>query len=63
MLNSKKIPHKIIYVLDDDDFEELKAKSGSSIFPQIYLANRYLGGFEQLSKLLEDGGLDFLLWI
>jgi glutaredoxin 3 len=43
--------------------DEMEKRSGSTTVPQIFIDNRYAGGFDDLSLLDLDGELDRLLGI
>jgi glutaredoxin 3 len=41
--------------------EQMEARSGRSSVPQIFIDDRHIGGFDDLSELEMDGELDRLL--
>jgi glutaredoxin 3 len=41
--------------------EEMRARSGKSTVPQIFIGATHVGGFDELNTLDRDGGLDRLL--
>ena len=45
----------------DDEFEELKKKSGMKTVPQIFIDDKLVGGFQELSAFEATGELDRLL--
>ena len=57
ILNSKRIPYKLVNVTDDRLFQEAKNRSGSSLFPQIYINGNYIGGYSEFSNLIQTGGI------
>ncbi len=59
-LASREIPYNVIEITDDNLFQQAKSQSGSTLFPQIYIDNKFIGGYEEFSKMLISGGLDFL---
>jgi len=47
--------------LDDNDLNEMIARTGRRTVPQIYIGNVHVGGFDDLSKLKHEGKLAALL--
>ncbi len=45
----------------DEKFEELKKKSGMKTVPQIFINDKLVGGFQELSTANNSGELDKLL--
>ena len=41
--------------------DEMKARSGRTTVPQIFIGETHVGGFDDLDALDRDGGLDRLL--
>jgi len=52
---------KIRIDLDPVKRDEMMEKTGRRTVPQIYIGERHVGGFDELSKLDRTGGLDPLL--
>ena len=50
LLNSLSIPHQSILVQNDDSFQKVMNQSKHNTFPQIFLDNRFFGGYDELSK-------------
>ena len=50
LLNSLSIPHQAILVENDDSFQKVMNQSKHNSFPQIFLDNRFFGGYDELSK-------------
>ena len=50
LLNSLSIPHEITLIDNDDSFQKIKAKSRHNTFPQIFLDNKFFGGYDELSE-------------
>ena len=50
LLNSLSIPHESILVENDDSFQKVLNQSKHNTFPQIFLDNRFFGGYDELSK-------------
>ncbi len=62
LLASKKVAiTKRRVDLDPELRNEMMARSGRRTVPQIFIGNRHIGGFDDLSALNERGGLDPLL--
>jgi len=62
LLSEKNIEFEEIN-LDGDDkaFEALKKKSGMRTVPQIFINEKLVGGFQELSAINESGELNKLL--
>ena len=55
LLDSSKTTYKNILVKDDNDFNIIKERSGSSTFPQVFIDGEYIGGYtEFLSYFSSD---------
>ena len=50
LLNSLSIPHQSILVENDDSFQKVMNQSKHNTFPQIFLDNRFFGGYDELSE-------------
>ena len=50
LLNSLSIPHEVILIDNDDIFQKIMVKSNHNTFPQIFLDNKFFGGYDELSK-------------
>ena len=46
---------------DAERFAEMRARSGRQSVPQIFVGDRHVGGFDELSSLDKSGELDKLL--
>ena len=57
MLRTLQIPHKIKVVKNDDDFNSLHTRSKYSTFPQIFIDNKFIGGYSELAELHASGKL------
>jgi glutaredoxin 3 len=53
--------NKIRIDLDPAKRDEMIEKTGRRTVPQIYIGGTHVGGFDDLSALDQDGGLDPLL--
>ena len=47
--------------LDTARRREMEARAGRNSVPQIFIGDLYVGGFDDLSALDQEGGLDALL--
>lgn len=62
LLESKDVTYEEIDVtLDAGLRREMAEWSGVSTVPQIFIDDRHIGGYDQLSKLDREGKLDALL--
>ncbi len=50
LLNSLSIPHEVILIDNDDIFQKIMVKSNHNTFPQIFLDNKFFGGYDELSE-------------
>ncbi len=53
LLDSLSIPYKSILIENDQDFQKVNSKSNHNTFPQIFLDNKFFGGYDELSKQAE----------
>ena len=58
LLNSLSIPHQAILIENDNSFKKVMNQSNQNTFPQIFLDNRFFGGYDELSK---QAKLDYLI--
>ena len=62
LLDSKGVEYTLINVGDDDALRlEMEDRSGRNTVPQIFIGDYHVGGFDDLSALDRQGGLDPLL--
>lgn len=63
LLKSKGVTEieKIRIDLDPDKRDEMMSRTGRRTVPQIYIGERHIGGFDDLSALDRAGGLNPLL--
>ena len=63
LLTSKGVVgiEKIRVDLDPSRRDEMMEKTGRRTVPQIYIGDKHVGGFDELSTLDRAGGLDPLL--
>ena len=50
LLNSLSIPHEVTLIDNDESFQKIMAKSNHNTFPQIFLDNKFFGGYDELSE-------------
>ncbi len=58
LLNSLSIPHEVTSIENDESFQKVKMKSNHNTFPQIFLDDKFFGGYDELS---EQAKLDNLI--
>ena len=57
LLRSYSIPHNVHNIKDDESFLLLKQKTGLSSFPQIFIDGDFIGGYDALNELHNNGKL------
>ena len=57
MLRTLQIPHEIMVVKNDDEFNSLHKRSKYSSFPQIFIDGKFIGGYSELAELHASGKL------
>ena len=50
LLNSLSISHEVTLIDNDDSFQKIMSQSNHNTFPQIFLDNRFFGGYDELSE-------------
>ena len=50
LLNSLSIPHEVSLIDNDESFQKIMTKSSHNTFPQIFLDNKFFGGYDELSE-------------
>ncbi|MGB1776660.1 MAG: PCC domain-containing protein [Synechococcus sp.] len=60
LLRTLDLPHQVITVNDDAAFEQLHGRSGMRTFPQIFINNELIGGYDALTELHGSGQLSQL---
>ena len=50
LLNSLSIPHEVFLIENDESFQKIMFKSNHNTFPQIFLDNKFFGGYDELSE-------------
>lgn len=57
LLRTLDLPHTVITVNDDTTFEQCHARSGMRTFPQVFVDDQVIGGYDELSGLHASGEL------
>ena len=57
LLRTLDLPHHVITVNDDVAFQQMYERSGMRTFPQIFLNNAVIGGYDSLAELHGSGEL------
>lgn len=62
LLDGKNVEYEIIRVdQDQQQMQQMMQRTGRRTVPQIYIGDHHVGGFDDLSELDTEGGLDELL--
>lgn len=61
LLKGKGIRFEEIDVSDEEAFEDLVERTGWQTVPQIFIGDRLIGGYRELTRLDQEGKLDALL--
>lgn len=62
LLSKKGVDYEeIIASMDPEKREEMRQRSGRMTYPQIFIGDRHIGGFDDLYALDRAGELDALL--
>lgn len=61
LLKKKGIHYEDILVSSGEMRREIEQRSGRRTVPQIFINDKSIGGFDELSELEEDGLLDTML--
>ena len=59
LLNSLSIPHEVTLIDNDHSFQKIMAISNHNTFPQIFLDNKFFGGYDELSEQARLDNLSF----
>jgi predicted DNA-binding protein with PD1-like motif/glutaredoxin len=60
LLRTLDLPHQVITVNDDAAFEQLYQRSGMRTFPQVFINNELIGGYDALTDWHGSGQLSRL---
>ena len=62
LLSKKGVDYEeIVASMDPEKREEMRQRSGRMTYPQIFIGDRHIGGFDDLYALEQAGKLDALL--
>lgn len=61
LLKNKNVPFEEIDVSDDGLRDELVTRTNWRTVPQIFIGDEFVGGYDQLQELEDDGKLDGML--
>lgn len=61
LLKGKGVKFEEIDVSDDEDFDKLVDRTGWQTVPQIFINEKLIGGYRELTKLDQQGELDPIL--
>ena len=62
LLDDKGVEYKLINVNEDDALRsQMEDRSNRNTVPQIFIGDHHIGGYDDLSALDRQGGLDPLL--
>jgi glutaredoxin 3 len=57
LLKQKNLPFEEVDVSEDKDFDALVEKTGWKTVPQIFIDDKMIGGFRELTELDSEGKL------
>ena len=60
LLRGMALPHTVITVNNDADFEACQTRSGMRTFPQVFIDGTAIGGYDDLTALHAAGELETL---
>ena len=55
LFEDSHIKYNSYVITNDEEFKEISSKSSISTFPQIFINNRFFGGYSELSNLSVNG--------
>jgi glutaredoxin 3 len=61
LLNSKGIPYETMKITSQSQVDELEKKSGKRTVPQVFVNDKHVGGYAQLSMADSFGNLNDIL--
>ena len=50
LLNSLSIPHEVTLIDNDESFNKIMVISKHNTFPQIFLEDKFIGGYDELAE-------------
>ena len=60
MLSTLAIPHKVRLIENDSDYKVINERTGFNTFPQIFIDEELIGGYEELATLYNSGQLEHI---
>ena len=60
MLRTLAIPHKVSLIENDSDYKVINERTGFNTFPQIFIDEELIGGYEELANLYNSGQLEHI---
>ncbi len=61
LLDSFHVKYNLYVITNDNEFIKISNKTSISTFPQIFINDRFIGGYSELSNLSAKGGLSNLI--
>lgn len=61
LLENNNIAYQKKYVTSQNDWENLREKTGRDTIPQVFIKDVHIGGFDDLSAAKQSGKLDKIL--
>ena len=62
LLETARIKYNFHVITNDDEFKRISNQTSISTFPQIFINNRFIGGYNELSNLSVKGDLIKLIY-
>ena len=60
LLRTLDLPHHVVTVNDDHAFELMHQRTGMRTFPQVFIDQQLVGGYDALTELHASGALNDL---
>ncbi len=61
LLDSNRIKYNSFLITNDEEFKSISNKTSITTFPQIFINNKFIGGYSELLYLSSRGDLDNLI--
>ena len=62
LLESSHLKYNSHVITNDEEFKRISNQTSISTFPQIFINNRFIGGYSELSNLSDKGDLIKLIY-